>query len=36
VFARIGKNMAEDKLVMPGTVQSGKMDAAEVLYGNRK
>lgn len=37
VFARIGKQMAEDQLVMPGK-ESGKaqVDPAEVLFGPRK
>jgi hypothetical protein len=33
VFARIGKTMSEDKLVLPGTQGPGKKSMEEVFYG---
>lgn len=34
VFVRIGKAMADDQLVMPGTQSAGKRPIEEVFYGN--
>lgn len=36
LFARIGKQMTEDKLVLPGAGSAGKKTPAEILYGSEK